>query len=215
MHRKILDGKAFVNDVRHVYAVKFLVLHVNDVLAYPADQMMMATYLPVETRCGSGVVKAADNAHVCQRIEDTINGRPRDSRSTVRDHIEDLVRRRMIVPLKNCLEHDPTLHREGDALTPAQRLELLQSLRDLVRLHRHNVWNIMLYGTKCQNEDRQGIPQHVARQEVELPLAFGHSAVDRYQLGVTSEQRSFPATAHANPILGSTSGEGFGLDFAH
>ena len=137
MHREILDGKSFVADMRHASSVEFLVLQVDDLMAYLADQVMVTVNLPVETRRRTGVVKSADNSHIRQRIENAIDRCPRNSRNTVLHHLQDLIRRRVIVSLKNCLEHDTTLHCKGHALASAQPLELPQSLSGLIGLHVH------------------------------------------------------------------------------
>jgi len=137
MHGEVLDVEPLVADMRHTSSVELPVLQVDNLMAYPSDQVMVTVDLPVETRRRAGVVKSANNSHIRQRIENAIDRCPRNSRNTILHHLQDLIRRRVIVSLKNCLEHDTTLYGKGHALASAQLLELPQSLSGLIGLHVH------------------------------------------------------------------------------
>ncbi|MGA2255052.1 MAG: hypothetical protein ABSG53_10350 [Thermoguttaceae bacterium] len=76
MHREVFNVKSLVADMRHASSVELLVLQINDFTAYLANEVMVAVNLPVETRGCTGVMKAANESHICQRVERTVDRRP-------------------------------------------------------------------------------------------------------------------------------------------
>ena len=150
MHREVFNVKSLVADMRYASSVELLVLQINDFTAYLANEVMVAMNFPVETRSRTRVMKAANESHICQRVERTVDRCPRDSRNTVLYRLKDLIRCRMIVMLKNFLQHDTSLYRKGQALFAAQLLELTQSLSDSIGGQSHNVCNVILVGKLCQ-----------------------------------------------------------------
>ena len=103
MHREVFNVKSLVADMRYASSVELLVLQINDFTAYLANEVMVAVNFPVETRRSTRVMKAANESHICQRVERTVDRCPRDSRNTVLYRLKDLIRCRMIVVLEELL----------------------------------------------------------------------------------------------------------------
>ena len=150
MHREVFNVKSLVADMRYARSVELRVLQINDFTAHLANEVMVAVNFPIETRRRTRVMKSADESHVHQRVERTIDRGPRDSRNTAFYRLKDLIRCRMVIVFKDFLQHNASLNRKGQALFAAQLLEIPQSLSDSIGEQSHNACNIILVGKLCQ-----------------------------------------------------------------
>ncbi len=105
MHRKILDLKALGMNLGNAEPVKALVVQVDHFVALVAYQVMVAVRPPVESGGNPGMMQPPHEAHVHQGVESPVDGGPRDARNAVLHRFQNLIRGRVVVVLRNGLEH--------------------------------------------------------------------------------------------------------------
>jgi len=139
MYGEVVDFESCVVDMRYAYVVEFPVFEVDDLVADLADQVMVAVDFAVEPRRRTRMVQAADDSQIGQHIQNSIDRGPRDSRNALLNDFKDFICRGVIVSFEDGLKNNVSLHRERHSPASAQRLEVFQSLGDLIGLHVHDV----------------------------------------------------------------------------
>ena len=96
---------------------------------------MMAVNLGVEAGRGSWVVNAVDQSQFCQSIKDSVNGPSGNAGASLLNCLKDLIRRGVVVPLQQHLQHGGPLAGERRPSLMADFLKPLEALGN-VRFHR-------------------------------------------------------------------------------
>lgn len=127
-------------------------MNIDHLAALTAHEVMVPVDFPVEPgRCAS-VLKASDQAPLGQRVEYAVHRGPRDPRNMLLYRFQNLVGRRMVIPLQDSLKNDASLHGAWRPLAPAQRLKGFKSLGDRDSRHSHNRRQFIVTSTMCQSK---------------------------------------------------------------
>jgi hypothetical protein len=76
MNREVFNVKSRAVNMRDTRSVELLVLQINDFMAYPANEVMVAVSSPIETRRSTRVMEAANESHICQLVQGTVDRCP-------------------------------------------------------------------------------------------------------------------------------------------
>jgi len=102
-------------------------IKVDELVAVEAHQVVMKLGANVEPGDATGVARFGDDSNTGQMIEGAVDRGAGDSGFALRNRVEYLISRRVIVEVEDRPENDPPLHRTPFAPLTAQASELLYS----------------------------------------------------------------------------------------
>jgi hypothetical protein len=136
LNGKILNFKSMGPDLGQRKLIQGGAIQVHNLVASDADNMVVAVRLGVVASRCARVVNATDQTQLSQRVEDSIHGSSRNLRVPLADRIKYLIRRGVVRPLQQHLEHGPPLSRHGQTLLSTH---FLKSLEFVGTVHRHGI----------------------------------------------------------------------------
>lgn len=106
---------------REIERARYGVREVNQHAAALAHEMMVSLDAGVEARHGACVGDLPQDFRLDEGLQDAVHGRPRQSRQTRRDTLEDLIGRGVVRPIHGGFQDHASLHRQGETVGSAQR----------------------------------------------------------------------------------------------